>query len=116
MSSSTCVAAQLAISAFLAATALNAAVPAPTVTLFSEESVISLDRIDPAIAANIAPDVLAAIKAGAQEIHQLVNYDPAGPNLTVTGFLEAAGAPLPTPMSPTPANIIWSYIVRTDRA
>src|SRR5215469_8691867 len=97
-SSSTCVHASLAqgglrklalaIAASLTLTAtLASAASTPSLTAFSEESVISLDKIDSVTQANFSPDVLAAIQAGAQEIHQQVNYDPSSSTISVNAFL-----------------------------
>src|SRR5260370_35258242 len=66
-------------------------------------------------AGGIAPNVLAATQAGALEIRQSVQYDPVQAKLQLTGFLVAAGAPLPTPFSEQPLNLIWSYSAQVSR-
>jgi hypothetical protein len=104
----------------LAVLALSAgrahASPGPTQALriFSEESIISLDKIDAATSANFAPGILAAIRAGALEIRQSVSYDPGQSMLRVTGFVVAPGAPLPTAPSSLPLNGLWSYTAQVS--
>src|SRR5260370_42027382 len=66
-------------------------------------------------AGGIARNFLAAIQAGALEIRQSVQYDPVQAKLQLTGFLVAAGAPLPTPFSEQPLNLIWSYSAQVSR-
>ena len=88
--------------------------PALALRTFSEESMISLDKIDVATAANFAPGILAAIRAGALEIRQSVSYDPGQSMLRVTGFVVAPGAPLPTPPSLLPLNGLWSYTAQVS--
>src|SRR5260370_37422390 len=66
-------------------------------------------------AGGIARNFLAAIQAGALEIRQSVQYDPAQAKLEFTGFLVAVGAPLPTPFSEQPLNLIWSYSAQVSR-
>ena len=89
--------------------------PQPTLAALMEESAVPLANIEASQAASIVPNVLAAIQAGALEIRQSVQYDPAQAKLQFTGFLVAAGAPLPTPFSEQPLNLIWSYSAQVSR-
>ena len=78
---------------------------------FSEESVITPANIDSVTASGIPPDVLAAITAGAQELHQTINYVPSQSALQITAFVEPVGSAVPTPPSPVPPTTLWSYTV-----
>jgi hypothetical protein len=81
----------------------------PTLGRLSVESKIALANVGSAGATAIAPNVLAAIQAGALEIRQLVSYEPAQAALRFTGFVVAPGAPIPTALTAQPLNVIWSY-------
>ncbi|MDP8980726.1 MAG: PKD domain-containing protein [Acidobacteriota bacterium] len=104
----------LAVLALSAGRAQASPGPTQALRIFSEESIISLDKIDAATSANFAPGILAAIRAGALEIRQSVSYDPGQSMLRVTGFVVAPGAPLPTAPSSLPLNGLWSYTAQVS--
>src|SRR5947209_6409585 len=71
---------------------------APTgLTALNFERSISLANILSTLTPNLPANVLASIAGGAQEVREILIYNPQLNTVTSTDFLVAAGAPLPTP-------------------
>src|ERR1700687_5236834 len=87
----------------------------PTLGALTEESVLTLANLDSALTTSIDPNTLAALQAGALELRQSVQYDPARATLQITGFTVAPGAPFPTSVPAQGLNIIWLYSVQVSQ-
>jgi hypothetical protein len=70
-----------------------------TITALSLERVLTLSNLLSTITPTVAPNILAGIAGGAQEIRDRLIYNPSANTLTDTVFLVAAGSPIPTPLS-----------------
>jgi hypothetical protein len=71
---------------------------APTaVQALNIERVVPLTAVLTTYTPRVDPAVAASVQAGAQELHQAVTYNARLNSLTVTLFLTAAKAPVPTP-------------------
>ncbi len=86
----------------------------PWLGALTEESVIPQANVALTQNTSIAPDVLAAIQAGALEIHQLVNYYPDQGTLQLTGLVLPVGSPLATPILAW-SKPIWSYTAQVQQ-
>ena len=90
---------------------------APTgISTFNIERTVPLSNVLTTLTPNAPANVLAAIAAGAQEIHEQLIYNPGLGYVTVTTFLVAPGSPTPTPPgSITPQNTLQSITVQISQ-
>lgn len=68
-----------------------------TLTALNFERQITLSDILTTLTPNLPANELASIASGAQEVREILIYNPQQGTVTSTVFLVAAGAPLPTP-------------------
>ena len=68
-----------------------------TLSALNFERSVTLSDILTTLTPNLPANVLASITGGAQEIREILIYNPQLGTVTSTVFLVAAGAPLPTP-------------------
>ena len=97
-----------------AQTAPPAAV-SPSLKGLSIEAVIPIDSIEAISVPAIPAEIIAGLTSGTMELHQQAIYDAAAKTLKVTGLLENAGSPVPTPSGATGVTPVWSYTVSVDR-
>jgi hypothetical protein len=89
---------------------------APTgLTALNFERAITLTDILTTLTPNLPANELASIAAGAQEIREILVYNPQAGTLTSTVFLVAAGAPLPTPNFNFQTGVIQSTTISVSQ-
>src|SRR5579864_3871980 len=116
-------AAALPITLLLASAKRLAAQPASTtcttpptgLTALNIERATTLTDILTTLTPNLAANVLASISGGAQEIREILIYNPQRGTVTSTVFLVAAGAPLPTPNFDFQTGVIQTVTIHISQ-
>ena len=80
----------------------------PTLQTFNFERVLDTKQVLTTLTPNIPPAVAAGVLAGALEIRESMNFNPANQVVTFNAFTVQAGAPIPTPPGPSLTASIFS--------
>ena len=85
--------------------------PPTGLTALNFERAVTLSNILTTLTPNLPANDLASITGGAQEIREILIYNPQQGTVTSTVFLVAAGAPLPTPNFNFQTGVIQSTTI-----
>src|SRR5690242_20192795 len=99
--------------AVVLAGALAAQNAPPTLQNFNFERVLDAKQVLTTLTPNLPPVVVAGVLAGALEIRESMNFNPANQVVTFNAFTVQAGAPIPTVAGPNQTAATFSIASMT---